>query len=534
MKKRLLLTAILFLFSAGVSGAQDCDEWPGQWNVTHADGTTREWIINKTIIRDSGQLPCGAMGVSINEEGEYASNGIYYFNMFSQFMYTEEELDGANTPSTFIDLDGDTFTANPNGLSYVYDIVSGERVERCMTVSPESATVDGYTTAEFWITLTLSETSWADDETMKNAVLEAIGDSADYISVREGYVVDGPSRTVMVHLSISQDAPSGFFALVLKDSTGGVVCNAGFEIISTADDDDDDGIDPRYAGLIWGRNGVRESQFVGPHGIAVDSEGNVFVADQRNDRIQKFDSEGNFITVLGSAGYDNGNFRHPTNIAIDSENNLYVADQKNYRLQKFDSEGNHVLTWGPGEIGTGFLREAASIAVDDYGNVYIADIWQSLLLNFDSDGNFITAWAFPSGNIDPDAFRPTCLAIDSSGNIYMTDYLNNHVLKFDPFGSLIVSYGSEGSGEGEFSYPNGIAVDSEDNVYVVDTLNNRIQKFDASGTFVTAWGDPGDGYGEMNTPFGITIGSDNNLYLTDTFNHRVQKFSTSGPLEIEP
>jgi len=197
----------------------------------------------------------------------------------------------------------------------------------------------------------------------------------------------------------------------------------------------------------------------------------------------------------------------------------------------------------------GFLREAASIAVDAYGNVYVADIWQSLLLKFDPDGALITAWAFPAGNIDPDAFRPTCLAVDSSGNVYMTDYLNNQVLKFDPLGKLIVSYGSEGSDEGYFSYPNGIAVDSEDNVYVVDTLNSRIQKFDDNGTFVSAWGIEGtwgtegtcgssgicgsqdNAYGEMNYPFSIAIDSDDNLFVTDTFNHRVQKFSTSGLLE---
>jgi DNA-binding beta-propeller fold protein YncE len=73
------------------------------------------------------------------------------------------------------------------------------------------------------------------------------------------------------------------------------------------------------------------------------------------------------------------------------------------------------------------------------------------------------------------------LAVDASGNVYMTDYLNSHVQKFDSSGNFICEWGSEGTGDGSFTYPTGIAVDTSGNVYVVDTYNYRIQKFKATG-----------------------------------------------------
>ena len=85
----------------------------------------------------------------------------------------------------------------------------------------------------------------------------------------------------------------------------------------------------------WGSSGSGDGQFAEPQGIAVDSSGNVYVADHYNNRIQKFDSSGTFITKWGSSGSGDGQFDDPTGIAVDSSGNVYVADRDNYRIQKF-------------------------------------------------------------------------------------------------------------------------------------------------------------------------------------------------------
>ena len=171
-----------------------------------------------------------------------------------------------------------------------------------------------------------------------------------------------------------------------------------------------------------GATGSGDGQFNSPRGVAVDSSGNVYVTDQLNHRIQKFDSNGTFITKWGS------NFSFPRGVAVDSSGNVYVVDSENHRIQKFDSSGNFLLKWG--SRGSG-------------------------------DGQF--NFPFPVG-----------VAVDSSGNVYVTDQINDRIQKFDSSGTFITKWVSN------FSLPSGVAVDSSGNVYVVDINNNRIQKFSFS------------------------------------------------------
>jgi DNA-binding beta-propeller fold protein YncE len=211
--------------------------------------------------------------------------------------------------------------------------------------------------------------------------------------------------------------------------------------------------------------------------------------------------------------------------------NVYVVDPENFRIEKFDSDGTYLTVWGPdGEIGTGFIREPVGIAVDAAGNVFVADAWQSLILKYDASGNFMTAWG---DTLDENggmlSFRPTYLALDAAGNVFATDYYNNRVLKFDATGALLTAWGLNGNSPGEFSYPSGIAVDASGNVLVADTFNNRIQQFDSDGTFVTEWGSEGSDYGAFNWPMGICASVSGAIYVADTFNNRIQVFDFSAP-----
>ena len=275
----------------------------------------------------------------------------------------------------------------------------------------------------------------------------------------------------------------------------------------------------------WGSEGSGDGELNCPRGIAIDAQGNVYVADSWNDRIQKFSSSGTFITKWGSEGIGDGEFSWPLGIAIDAQGNVYVADSMNSRIQKFSSSGTFITKWGSKGSGDGeFFPDG--IAIDAQGNVYVADSVNHRIQKFSSSGTFITKWG-SGGSGDGEFSWPRGIAIDAQGNVYVVDGGNDRIQKFSSSGTFITKWGSKGSGDGEF-YPDGIAIDAQGNVYVADSVNHRIQKFSSSGTFITKWGSKGSGDGEFDNPLGIAIDAQGNVYVADFFNYRIQKFSSSG------
>jgi len=114
--------------------------------------------------------------------------------------------------------------------------------------------------------------------------------------------------------------------------------------------------------LAWGNSGSALSQFIGPFGVAADAAGNVYVVDNKNTRVEKFDYLGNFITSWGSGGIGNGQFNNPFGNAIDPSGNVYVVDRNNARIQKFTSTGAYVTQWGSAGSGNGQCNQACPAA----------------------------------------------------------------------------------------------------------------------------------------------------------------------------
>lgn len=266
--------------------------------------------------------------------------------------------------------------------------------------------------------------------------------------------------------------------------------------------------------LKWGSYGDADGKFYLPTGVAIDLFGNVYVADTENYRIQKFDSEGNFLTKWGSFGKANGQFRRPYDVAVDLFGNVYVADTYNHRVQKFDSNGNFITKWGGLDVPRG-------IAVDMYGNMYVSSDGTSDIRKFDSNGNFITKWgSYGTGN--GQFRRPAGVAVDLLGNVYVADFHNSRIQKFDSEGNFLKKWRWGGS-------PWGIDVDLFGNVYVSDIGIYCIWKFDSNGTFITKLGSHGNGDGQFRRPRGVAVGLFGNVYVSDTDLHRIQKFA---PVDI--
>jgi len=184
----------------------------------------------------------------------------------------------------------------------------------------------------------------------------------------------------------------------------------------------------------------------------------------------------------GGLGTDEGQFHSPTGMCIDGSGNILVADTGNGRVEKFSPTGTFLSIIGAKGSGRGQLADPNGIAIDRSGNIYVAEIGSnSRILKLGPDGTFVAEWT-------PGLYGPRRIAIGPDESIYVVDSGRNRIVKFSPDGQVLASWGSEGSGDGQFSGLSSVAVDpTTDRVYVADSLNRRIQVFDSNGKFLTKW-----------------------------------------------
>jgi DNA-binding beta-propeller fold protein YncE len=286
----------------------------------------------------------------------------------------------------------------------------------------------------------------------------------------------------------------------------------------------------------WGMFGAGNGQFYYPSGIVVDGGGSVYVADYMNARVQKFTSNGTYLTQWGVGG------GWPNGLAVDGSGNVYAtcdapqfAAQQDVLMldenggsntvQKFTSSGSYLAQWGTEGSGDGQFGYPTGVAVDASGNVYVADQGNCRIQKFTSDGAYVTQWG-TLGSGDGQFRYPYGVAVDASGNVCVADYVNHRIQKFTSSGSYLTQWGTLGSGDGQFNLPSGVAVDGGGNVYVADYYNHRIQAFTGSGVYITQWGTLGSGNGQFRYPHSVAVDASGNVYVADQYNHRIQVFGS--------
>lgn len=231
----------------------------------------------------------------------------------------------------------------------------------------------------------------------------------------------------------------------------------------------------------------------------------------------------------GAAGAGAGQFAMPSDAAVSSTGDVYVADQDNHRIQRFNADGVYAGEWGgPGE-GPGQFDRPVSLAIDAADNVYVSDHGNSRVQKFRSDGSFITAWGTP-GSADGQ-FADTRMwgvAVAGDGSVYVADSGNSRIQRFDSDGRFLGKWGSAGGGPGEFARPRGIGIDQLGNVYVADRDNHRIQKFTASGRFLLQWGSRGRAPDQISAPYDVEVDDDGNVHIADFGNDRLDRYTQDG------
>ena len=308
-----------------------------------------------------------------------------------------------------------------------------------------------------------------------------------------------------------------------------------------------------------------------PTSLVCDRNGNLYISDRLNNRVRRIDTSGIINTVAGGglSGFGDGGaataaeLYFPSGIALDTIGNLFVADWGNNRIRKINNAG--IITTIAGTNYSGFsgdggaataaeLKNPRGVAIDKNGNIFIADSDNGRIRKINTSGIISTvggatgAYLYEDGAAatDVEIGIPFLICVDRIGNIYFSDYAR--VLKIDTSGIINTYAGGDSigfSGDGgpatdaRFNYYiNGLAVDGVGNLYIADSYNNRIRKVDASGYISTfagtgsATGHTGDGGAatdaELNGPSDVAVDLLGNVFIADFYNSCIREVTTDG------
>ena len=229
--------------------------------------------------------------------------------------------------------------------------------------------------------------------------------------------------------------------------------------------------------------GDGRGQFNEPWGIAVGRDGGIYIADTWNHRVQKFDAHGAFQTMWGQFGSTDGTlgrtgvFYGPRGIAVGKDGDIYVVDTGNKRIQVFSPEGDFVAQFGGGGSGEGAMDEPIAITQSIRGDWLISDSWNRRIQRFDRSFQFIAEYAIPSWDSTAVGDKPFIAVDDHRDLLYATDPSHYRVLAFSLNGGYRFSWGQYGNDAAAMMLPNGIAVGPTGEVFVVDSDANRVLAF---------------------------------------------------------
>lgn len=264
-------------------------------------------------------------------------------------------------------------------------------------------------------------------------------------------------------------------------------------------------------------------------GLAVDKDGNIYIADTKNHVIKKYDfCKEEFIPLscLGGEGSLPRQLKYPKGIAISQNNDLYIADSWNHRIQVFSLKGLVLRDiWG----AVGYFEETEKNSEDrDLG-----DSSAGIRHRGDECGSERRFGKPIKDSRERQFNTPTDVAIDSQGYVYVVDKGNNKIQKFSASGEFQQEFGKQGEAAGEFQNPTHIAIDKKDRLYIIDEKKRYVQVFDSEGKYLGGIKGP-DEVTEFFRPLAIAIDKKGNVYIGERSSRRIYKFSCEGGIDKGP
>ena len=310
-----------------------------------------------------------------------------------------------------------------------------------------------------------------------------------------------------------------------------------------------------------------------PSGVAVDASGNLFIADAGNNVIRKVGTNRSIMTVAGNGtnGFsgDGGSttaaeLSNPQGVAVDTAGNLFIADSGNQRIRKVGINGTITTVAGNGTNGYSGDSSAATnaellspygVAVDASGNLFIADSGNSVIRKVGTNGVITTVAGNGGYGYSGDGGAATNatlsgsvgVAVDASGNLYIADNGNNVIRKVDSNGNITTVAGDGLSGyagdgglatSARLASPSGVAVDASGDLFIADFYNSVIRKVNDSGAITTVAGTGSYGYlgdggaatsAALSYPVGVALDASGDLFIADSGNNAIREVIFAGP-----
>lgn len=235
----------------------------------------------------------------------------------------------------------------------------------------------------------------------------------------------------------------------------GAACSSLFSGAWSAAEDKQETLPPPRFLLEWGQHGKGSGEFDACVGITVGPNDEVYTAEFRNERVQRFTSEGKFLSAFSVQPHAGG-------LAVDGDGNVYVAHWNSNKVAAYSSAGTLLREWGQKGTADGEFRLPGSIALGPDGLLYVPDQGNSRVQKFTREGKFVGKWGelgkepgqFGGGQTAGGRFAgPQFIAFDRDGNVYTTDAALDRVQKFTPDGKLLAYWGNESSEPGGFGPP---------------------------------------------------------------------------------
>lgn len=240
----------------------------------------------------------------------------------------------------------------------------------------------------------------------------------------------------------------------------------------------------------FGFDGHEDGQVSRPWGLCVDKDGNIIVADRRNNRVQVFYPDATFKLKFGTKGSGNGQFDLPAGISTDPQNRIVVVDKDNHRIQIFNPNGVFILKFGSYGKDCGQFQYPWDIAVNTKGEMLVTDSRNHRIQLFNPDGHFISRFSFDGINHTRSLkglTTPRGVCFTPMGDIIVSDFENHRLLLIDSnLNKILATKGHEGTGVQEFCRPSGICCDDEGRVIVADSKNQRVLYFSPQLEFLWA------------------------------------------------
>jgi sugar lactone lactonase YvrE len=314
-----------------------------------------------------------------------------------------------------------------------------------------------------------------------------------------------------------------------------------------------------------------EARLSHPAGLAVDAAGNLYVTDVSNNRIRKVTPAGIITTVAGDGTYGfsgdggpatNAHLASPTDVTVDSAGNLYIADEGNERVRKVASNGTITTVAGVGSFGMSGdggpatraeLHTPYGVAAGPAGDLYIADLGNHRVRKVTTSGTISTVAGNGTSGFSGDGGPATSasvgasdVAVDAAGTLFILDYMR--VRQVTPAGTIstVAGTGTFGfSGDGgpansaQLGAPQAVAADAAGGPVIADTGNVRLRKVFGDGTINTIAGNgytyySGDGgpaeRAQLNDPRAVAMDATGATYIADASNNRVRRVAADGTI----